>query len=140
MSAHEVLAALVPYLAPGEALTLPHNFAVALATERDGGPDGAPLAGSAPDGDFLFSDLKARYRKSDTWVRERFGPGAPFGEGYRLGRERVARREDVLAFDARQRGDAAAGPLHGRGPEPAMPLRGSSVPSLVERRRSGAGR
>ena len=38
MSAHEVLAALVPYLAPGEALTLPHNFAVALATERDGGP------------------------------------------------------------------------------------------------------
>jgi hypothetical protein len=123
----QVVAALVPYLGPHESLTIPHGLALALATDvATAGEPTLPDVGSGPSGDFTAADLKARFGRKDTWIRERAAAG-DFGTGYRHGRERVYRREDVLLYESRMRGGDEVEPGN-------APARGARPLSLVERR------
>lgn len=127
MTAAEWVRATLAYT-PADLVPTPRAVLEELAASQSGSRTDAEQ-GSAPGGDFTAADLRARYRRSASWIRERFAAG-DFGEGYRHGRDRVARREDVLAYDARQReGKEAEGPGLRRARRPETGL------SLVERRR-----
>jgi hypothetical protein len=93
--------------------------------------------GSGPGGDFLPRDLQARYRKGASWVRQRLADGS-FGTTYSFGRERVASRAGVEAFDARLRGSAADAAQPASAPRPARRTASSTV-SLVEERKRRRG-
>lgn len=97
--------------------------------EVDTSPTPSERPGTGPGGDFTHADLKARLRRGGTWVREHANAG-DFGEGYRHGRERVFHRADVLAYEARLRGDEPGGEVEvPRARSTSRPL------SLPERRR-----
>jgi hypothetical protein len=131
-----LIAALAGYLRDGEPLTLPHGLAKALAESIPAAEPRRADQGSAPGGDFTARDLMARYRRSAAWTRERFAAG-DFGPGYRMGRERVARREDVEAYDQRQRAGDVRGAEEIQLQPRARRRVTSAGPSLIERRKAG---
>lgn len=131
----EMLAAWLAYVAPGEAITIPHALAVALSQVPALAVHAPPPDfGSAPGGDFCAADLMARYSKSRGWVRQKMGAGA-FGPLYRIGKERIATASGVLAYDHRQREGATLDPMEAGGTHFTSAAKTSKRLSLVERRR-----
>jgi hypothetical protein len=104
------LADLVRHTPEGGSVVVPRSLAAAIVDAA-----AAPLAspeGTGPGGDFTAADLRRRFHRSASWVRERISAG-DFGEPYSHGRERIAPREGVLAYESALRwggSDAAAMP------------------------------
>jgi hypothetical protein len=109
-----------------DTVPVPRRVLEELASASGSEPASLADHGSGPGGDFTANDLRARYRRSASWVRERLAAG-DFGKVYQLGRDRLATREGVLLFDERKRGTAA---------EPVLEIarKGTRMASLVERR------